>query len=76
MNHLLSIRSNTLFSKEKEEYKKFHELILLVDKPNYISTNEGQIIRQRAIEEMRFIVSDKALEDLINSLNAIKNLGQ
>jgi hypothetical protein len=51
MNHLLSIRSNIIYSKEKskdgeEIYNKFHELIFLVDKPQYLSTNEGDIVRQ------------------------------
>lgn len=77
MNHLLSVRSNILYSKDKKgEYEKFHELIFLVDKPSYSSTNEGQIIRQRGVEEMRFMVSEEALDMMIKSLLVLKNVDE
>lgn len=71
MNHLISIRSNTLYAKEKEGYKRFTELVFLVDKPIYKTTNEGEIIRERGVEEQRFIVSDASLKLLIQTLNSI-----
>lgn len=77
MNHLLSVRANILYSKDKEgAYNKFHELIFLVDKPSYTSTNEGQIIRQRGVEEMRFLVSDEAFDAMIKSLLVLKDIDE
>jgi len=77
MKHLLSIRTNILYSKikdekEKEIFKRYQELIFLVDKPEYLRTNEGEIIRARGVEEMRFIVSDEALQGMIDLLKRIQ----
>ena len=81
MNTLLSIRTNIIYAKkvkkdkkEPDEFEKFQELIFLVDKPSYIQTNEGEIIRQRGVEEMRFTVSEKAFEQLITLLSKIKDV--
>lgn len=80
MNSLLSIRLNILYSKlpkkKKEyadEYEKFTEIILLCDKPSYEFTNERDVIRKREVEELRFIVSEAALDALIKRLQAIKD---
>lgn len=78
MNHLVSVRTNILYSKSKsekkeEEYKQFHELIFLVDKPAYSMTNDGQIVRQRLIEEQRFFVSDEAFDEMMKILSGIRN---
>ena len=78
MNHLLSIRTNILYSKTKnkdgeETYNRFKELIFLVEKPQYLSTNEGDIVRQRTIEELRFTVSDDAFDIMIKHLLKIQN---
>lgn len=78
MNHLLSIRTNILYSKTKnkdgeETYNRFKELIFLVEKPQYLSTNEGDIVRQRTIEELRFTVSDDAFDVMIKHLLKIQN---
>lgn len=81
MNTLLSIRTNIIYAKkakkdkkEPDEFEKYQELIFLVDKPSYIQTNEGEIIRQRGVEEMRFTVSEKAFEQLITFLSKIKDV--
>jgi len=81
MNHLLSIRTNILYSKSKnkdgeETYNRFQELIFLVDKPQYLSTNEGDIVRQRTIEELRFTVSDEAFDEMIRHLLKIKGISE
>lgn len=72
MNHLLSIRTNIMYSKEKEKYNRFQEIILLVDKPLYRYSTEGEIVMERGIEELRFVVSVIAFEDLINVLSKLK----
>lgn len=81
MNTLISVRANLLYgkqSKKKEgdpdEYKKFTEIILLCDKPSYELTNDRDIVRKRGIEELRFIVSEKALDTLISSLKHFKDM--
>ena len=81
MNHLLSIRTNILYLKEKskdgeESYKRFHELIFSVYKPQYLSTNEGDIVRQRTIEELRFNVSDDAFDLMIKHLLKLKDIDE
>lgn len=80
MNTLLSIRTNILYSKKKkennedaDEFIKHNELIFLVDKPKYIQNNEGNIVRSRGVEELRFTVSEKAFEALIKLLTELKN---
>lgn len=81
MNHLISIRTNIIYAKKKkeqeneqDEYKRYQELIFLVDKPTYRQTNSAEIIRERAIEELRFTVSDKAFDELIKVLTKLKDI--
>jgi hypothetical protein len=73
MNHLVSIRTNIMYAKKGEEFEKFQELILLVDKPSYKFSNEGEVVRERGIEELRFCVSEKAFEQFIEFLEKIKD---
>ena len=80
MNTLLSIRTNILYSKkdkkkqeDADEFVKHHELILLVDKPKYTQTNGGEIVRERAVDELRFVVSDKSFDALIEHLIKLKD---
>ena len=79
MNHLIAIRANIIYSKEEKEnpsdedqYKKFTELIFLMDKPTYRRTNDGEVIRERGVEECRFIVGDPAFDNLIKTLTKLK----
>jgi hypothetical protein len=45
----------------------------LVDRPKYTQTNGGEIIRERAVDELRFIVSENIFDDFLATLNTIKN---
>jgi hypothetical protein len=81
MNHLISIRTNIIYAKkkkenetDKDEYKKFHELIFLVDKPTYRRTNSGDIIREREVEEFRFNISNKGFDEMIKILMKLKDI--
>jgi hypothetical protein len=83
MNTLLSVRTNILYSKkdkkkqeDADEFLKHHELIFLVDKPKYIHTNGGEIIRERAVDEVRFFVSEKSFETLIELLTKLKDIDE
>ncbi len=80
MNSLISIRTNIIYEKvnkendlHEDEYKRFNELIFLVDKPVYKFSNEGEIIRERVIEEFRFIVYEKNFDTLIKMLTNLKD---
>jgi len=73
MNDLISVRTNILYSKEGDEYKRWQELIFLVDKPQYRYSTEGKIIQERSVEEVRFTVSHMAFEELIQILTKLKN---
>jgi hypothetical protein len=78
MNSLVSIRTNIIYSKEVKEgvenYNRHQELILLVDKPNYTYSNEGEIVRERGLEELRFTVSEKGFNQLIKMLEEMKEV--
>jgi len=80
MNTLLSIRTNILYAKKKkankddaDEFIKHHEIILLVDKPKYTQTNSGEIVRERAVEELRFVVCKDDFDTLIKNLTILKD---
>lgn len=76
MKSILQVRDNIYYKKEtaeSTEYSKVHELVFLLDNPSYKRTNEGDIIRERGIEEVRFAVSDKGLDSLIEMLQTYKN---
>ncbi len=79
MKQLLSIRTNILYKKSEkknetdaDEFKKFFELIFLCDKAEYKRTNEGSIIRERGLDETRFVVSEKSMDEFIAQLVQIK----
>jgi len=81
MNHLVSIRTNILYGKkekkdqsEPDEFNRYQELIFLLDKPTYKRTNDGEIIRERGIEEVRFTVSQNAFEELLKVLIKLKDV--
>ncbi len=81
MNTLVSVRTNIIYSKVEEkdkpiEYKKYSEIIFLVDKPKYTYSNEGEVVREPGLEELRFTVSEKAYEKLISLLLEMKNIEQ
>ena len=83
MNTLLSIRTNILYAKKDKkskedagEFVKYHELIFLVDKPKYTQTNSGEIVRERAVDELRFIVSEKVFDTLIDHLVKLKDIDE
>jgi hypothetical protein len=73
MKTLLSVNANIFYEKDKVgELKKIFELVWIVDNPEYQFTNEGEIIRNRGIKEFRFLVNDKAMNKLIESLQNIQ----
>jgi hypothetical protein len=75
MKTLLQVRDNIYYKKDdskSEEYTKIHELVFLLDNPSYKRTNEGDIIRERGIEEIRFAVTDKGIDSLIEMLQTYK----
>ena len=72
MNTLISMRTNISYSKKGEVYRKFNEIILLCDKPTYRPTNEGEVIRERGVEELRFFIANDKIDDLIKLFETIK----
>jgi hypothetical protein len=77
MNQLVSIRTNVFYLKEpntEKEFTRLQEIILLVDKPKYTYSNEGEVLRERAVEELRFSVGEEALEQLISQFEKLKNV--
>lgn len=78
MNSLASIRTNIIYSKEvkegEEKYNRLQEIILLVDKPKYTYSNEGEVVRETGLEELRFTVSEKGFVQLIELLEKMKEV--
>jgi hypothetical protein len=74
MQTLLSLRTNILYNKVGEVFKKHFEIILLVDKPSYEKTNEDEIIRKRGIDELRFVVSEDNFDKFVKILEDIKTV--
>ena len=75
MNQLISVRTNLFYRKKEKKQKededvfiKHHELIFLVDKAKYNRTDSGEIVRERAIEELRFTVAEDSFEMLVKIL--------
>lgn len=80
MNTLVSVRTNIVYAKKKkqdeDEFVRHQELIFLVDKPTYRYSNEGEIIRERGLDEVRFTVSEMAFEQLIKLLEKLKDIDE
>lgn len=74
MNQLIQTRENILYVKKGEEYKKVHELIFLVDEAKYSTTNEGVIVRERGIKELRMAVLTEQLDELIEQLKTYRDI--
>ena len=73
MNQIKTIRTNEFFAKQpgSDEIVKIHEIILLVDKPVYKQTNEGEVIRERGLEEFRFCATEKGLTQVVEYLQTL-----
>lgn len=69
MKSLAGIRTNIYYTKDGEGVEtKHHEIVLLLDKPEYTRSNTGEIIRQRSIEEQRFTVTNDGFKGLLAGL--------
>ena len=68
MESLIGIRANILYTKDKEEYQKYFEMVFLTNSANYSLSNEFDIVRSRAIKEQRVVISEKNLKEIIAML--------
>ena len=81
MNKLHGLNTNTVYHKKPKKHKddpdvfeKFTELIFILERPSYGFKNDGTVIRERAIEECRFTVSNENLETLGKTILALKDI--
>lgn len=79
MNTLIQVRANVMYAKKKDEsgndkYERYQELIFLVDQPAYRLSNDGDIVRERKIAEMRFIVSDDSFGQMMEMLEELRHV--
>ena len=72
MNQLISVRANVLYVKHDNEYLKVHEVTLLVDESDYRYSTESEVIRDRKINKLIFILPDDAIDGLIDTLKGLK----
>lgn len=69
MNHFVGMAHNEYYTIDKDGKQELVvEMVLLFDRPDYQLTNDGQIIRNRKVEEARFVVSKRNLDTMIASL--------
>jgi hypothetical protein len=62
LNMIREVRFNEFYRKEENgEYKRFVEVIFLLDKAEYSLNNEGEIIRQRALDKISFVSGENNL---------------
>lgn len=76
MKTILQVRDNIFYKKataDSTEYTKIHELVILLDSPSYKRTNEGDIIRERGVEEVRLAITDDGIDNLVEVLQSYKN---
>lgn len=78
MNQLLEIRKNIYYTKKEadsKEYNRVHEIVMIVDEPKYIRTNEGSVIRKRGCKEIRVTIpSDELFDKVIEAFTKLKDL--
>lgn len=77
MNELKSIRANVFYVKEskknpddEDNFIKHLEFVLLVDNAKYSQTNEGHIVRERQLQEFKFVINSEAVDKLVKTLEA------
>lgn len=73
MNQLISISQNNYYIKTKDKdgsdkFKKYIEIVFLVDKPDFSFSNEGEIIRQRGLDRLAITLDEQHLDVLILKL--------
>jgi len=83
MNTLIQIRTNVFYTKKtkktktsKDEFIRLNEIVLLVDKAKYTHTNSGEIVRERGVDELRFVVNAENLDALIENLKRLKDIDE
>ncbi len=74
MKQIADVRTNLFYTKEGEEYIKMFEVIMLLDCPTYRRTNDGSIVRERSIEEVRIMVTPKNAETLSKLFDGLKDI--
>jgi len=74
MKQIADVRTNIFYTKEGEEYTKMFEVVLLLDCPTYRRTNDGAMIRERDIEEVRIMVTPKNADTLAKLFEGLKDL--
>jgi len=63
MNTLIQVRSNIFYTKkekankrQKDEFIRFNEIVLLVDEATYTHTNSGEIVRERGVNGFNLLL--------------------
>ena len=75
MNTLKSVRPNIFYVKDNEgNLQKVIELVFLLDKADCRYNTEGEIIRERNIQDFRFLLAESNFDSLIKLLTEIKDL--
>lgn len=80
MANLLSIRQNIKYAKkpkkqqdDADEFIRIDELIFIVENPTYRYTNEGDIVRERKVDQFRIDVLNKDIDLIIKTLEGIRD---
>ena len=72
MKHIAELRKNIFLSKEQNGFAPFAEIILLMVKKEYKLTEDGEIIQDISVEDVRFNATALDIHKMIGALDAIK----
>lgn len=74
MNGLVTVTTNIFYSKDSEgNFHKSNELVFVLDETNYEITKSGNVERTKQLRDVRFVVSEKGFDKLIEVLQKLKN---
>ncbi len=74
MNGLVTVTTNILYTKDSEgNFNKQNELIFVLDETNYEVTKSGNVERTKQLKDIRFVVSEKGFDKLIEVLQKLRD---
>jgi hypothetical protein len=74
MNGIVTVTTNILYTKDSEgNFNKQNELVFVLDETNYEVTKSGNVERTKQLKDIRFVVSEKGFDKLIEVLQKLRD---
>ena len=72
MKQLVAINTNIYYTKDEQgKETKYNELVFITDHAVYNYSNQGEIVRERKLEEQRFVVKNENIKGIIGTLTKL-----